>query len=339
MSESSTQRRNNLIHYLDDDEIENELTFFNEDGKLSDNEFIQKKSFNKKNQFKRRKLFKNFGTNESKRNLENLSPISFASNHPFAIQNTYNSNKRKNDSITSYYNGSRDVNGNNYEIDSNEPFMPPHKSIKINTNSDALTSPVASTSTSPIFTSTPIAISTPNPERTSIPQVRSSTPILPSSILKSEGSFSSLSSISSINKNKNDSNLSSIREDFNSPSEISSTVSSSSNINDSTSSKNIKPTSTSTPISITKHSSESSPHDINELETGNPKDINDVKDISEDLIAAGFSYSGKELLMSGVTGEPLEAYIFFGPVFYQSLKHMVKDKMQARAKGRTEKPL
>lgn len=60
-----------------------------------------------------------------------------------------------------------------------------------------------------------------------------------------------------------------------------------------------------------------------------------VKDISEDLIAAGFSYSGKELLMSGITGEPLEAYIFFGPVFYQSLKHMVKDKMQARASGRT----
>jgi DNA-directed RNA polymerase III subunit RPC2 len=59
-----------------------------------------------------------------------------------------------------------------------------------------------------------------------------------------------------------------------------------------------------------------------------------VKDISEDLVRAGFSYSGKELLMSGITGEPLQAYIFFGPVFYQSLKHMVKDKMQARATGR-----
>ena len=60
-----------------------------------------------------------------------------------------------------------------------------------------------------------------------------------------------------------------------------------------------------------------------------------VKDISEDLIKAGYSYSGKEILTSGITGEPLEAYIFFGPVFYQSLKHMVKDKMQARAKGPT----
>jgi hypothetical protein len=33
------------------------------------------------------------------------------------------------------------------------------------------------------------------------------------------------------------------------------------------------------------------------------------------------------------TGEPLEAYIFMGPVYYQKLKHMVLDKMHARAKG------
>lgn len=61
-----------------------------------------------------------------------------------------------------------------------------------------------------------------------------------------------------------------------------------------------------------------------------------VKDISEDLIKAGYSYSGKDMLMSGITGEPLYAYIFFGPVFYQSLKHMVKDKMQARATGQVQ---
>ncbi len=33
------------------------------------------------------------------------------------------------------------------------------------------------------------------------------------------------------------------------------------------------------------------------------------------------------------TGEPLEAYIFMGPVYYQKLKHMVMDKMHARARG------
>lgn len=54
---------------------------------------------------------------------------------------------------------------------------------------------------------------------------------------------------------------------------------------------------------------------------------------SETLVAYGFSYIGKELLYSGVAGDPLRAYIFMGPVFYQKLKHMVMDKMHARARG------
>ncbi|GBG88963.1 hypothetical protein CBR_g48573, partial [Chara braunii] len=53
----------------------------------------------------------------------------------------------------------------------------------------------------------------------------------------------------------------------------------------------------------------------------------------ETLIGHGFSYSGKDLLYSGITGEPLQAYIFMGPVYYQKLKHMVLDKMHARARG------
>jgi len=54
---------------------------------------------------------------------------------------------------------------------------------------------------------------------------------------------------------------------------------------------------------------------------------------SEALIRNGLNYLGKDQLYSGITGEPLDAYIFTGPVFYQKLKHMVLDKMHARARG------
>ena len=54
-----------------------------------------------------------------------------------------------------------------------------------------------------------------------------------------------------------------------------------------------------------------------------------VDDLSEALVAAGYSYHGKDFLTSGVTGEPLEAFVFMGPVYYQKLKHMVLDKVRA----------
>lgn len=58
-----------------------------------------------------------------------------------------------------------------------------------------------------------------------------------------------------------------------------------------------------------------------------------VADVSEDLVRHGFNYAGKDYLTSGITGEPLSVYVFFGPVYYQKLKHMVLDKMHARSKG------
>merc|ERR1712000_64348 len=58
-----------------------------------------------------------------------------------------------------------------------------------------------------------------------------------------------------------------------------------------------------------------------------------LTEMCDELVERGYSYHGKDYLTSGITGEPMEAYIFFGPVFYQKLKHMVMDKMHARSVG------
>ncbi|KAL3630258.1 DNA-directed RNA polymerase III subunit 2 [Castilleja foliolosa] len=58
-----------------------------------------------------------------------------------------------------------------------------------------------------------------------------------------------------------------------------------------------------------------------------------VETISETLVKHGFSYNGKDFMYSGITGEPLQAYVFMGPIYYQKLKHMVLDKMHARGSG------
>lgn len=51
------------------------------------------------------------------------------------------------------------------------------------------------------------------------------------------------------------------------------------------------------------------------------------------LVQEGFHSSGNELLYDGQSGEQLEAQIFMGPTYYMRLKHMVKDKINYRAKG------
>lgn len=58
-----------------------------------------------------------------------------------------------------------------------------------------------------------------------------------------------------------------------------------------------------------------------------------VTDMQQILIESGFGYAGKDMLTSGITGQSLEAYVFFGPIYYQKLKHMVMDKMHARPRG------
>lgn len=58
-----------------------------------------------------------------------------------------------------------------------------------------------------------------------------------------------------------------------------------------------------------------------------------VADVCEELARHGFNYQGKDFFYSGITGEPLQAYIYSGPVYYQKLKHMVQDKMHVRSRG------
>ena len=51
------------------------------------------------------------------------------------------------------------------------------------------------------------------------------------------------------------------------------------------------------------------------------------------LTNAGFNSSGKQLMYNGMTGTQIEADIYMGPTYYMRLKHMVKDKINYRARG------
>ena len=61
--------------------------------------------------------------------------------------------------------------------------------------------------------------------------------------------------------------------------------------------------------------------------------VNIAPKICDELRKWGFEGSGKEILFNGMTGEEIEAEIYIGPTFYQRLKHMVGDKIHARARG------
>ena len=58
-----------------------------------------------------------------------------------------------------------------------------------------------------------------------------------------------------------------------------------------------------------------------------------LADIGALLQRHRFSPLGTELLYSGVYGTPLKVEIFQGVVYYQRLRHMIKDKAQARSGG------
>jgi DNA-directed RNA polymerase II subunit RPB2 len=55
----------------------------------------------------------------------------------------------------------------------------------------------------------------------------------------------------------------------------------------------------------------------------------------EMLVKEGFHSNGNEIMYNGMTGEQMETEIFMGPTYYLRLKHMVKDKVNFRARGPT----
>ncbi|EMR10912.1 DNA-directed RNA polymerase II subunit RPB2 [Pneumocystis murina B123] len=58
-----------------------------------------------------------------------------------------------------------------------------------------------------------------------------------------------------------------------------------------------------------------------------------VEAISKMLRQHGYQSRGFEVMYNGHTGRKLVAQVFLGPTYYQRLKHMVDDKIHARARG------
>ncbi|KAK3381118.1 DNA-dependent RNA polymerase II RPB140 [Podospora didyma] len=58
-----------------------------------------------------------------------------------------------------------------------------------------------------------------------------------------------------------------------------------------------------------------------------------VDSVSDLLREHGYQSRGFEIMYHGHTGRKLRAQVFFGPTYYQRLRHMVDDKIHARARG------
>ena len=67
-------------------------------------------------------------------------------------------------------------------------------------------------------------------------------------------------------------------------------------------------------------------------------DASPFTDVTAEAIAKllrehGYQSRGFEVMYNGHTGKKLMAQVFFGPTYYQRLRHMVDDKIHARARG------
>lgn len=60
------------------------------------------------------------------------------------------------------------------------------------------------------------------------------------------------------------------------------------------------------------------------------------KDLRAELLELGFRENGTERMYNGITGEEFQSNIFVGNMYYLKLKHMVANKMHARASGKIQ---
>ena len=58
-----------------------------------------------------------------------------------------------------------------------------------------------------------------------------------------------------------------------------------------------------------------------------------IEEFGKLLVKYGYNSTGNEVMYNGYTGEQLNTEIFIGPTYYMRLKHMVKDKINYRARG------
>lgn len=66
---------------------------------------------------------------------------------------------------------------------------------------------------------------------------------------------------------------------------------------------------------------------------GTPFEDPDFTSVEDMLEKMGYERKGKEYLYNGMTGEKMLVEYFFGPTYYQRLKHLVRDKIHSRSRG------
>ena len=62
-------------------------------------------------------------------------------------------------------------------------------------------------------------------------------------------------------------------------------------------------------------------------------DVEPEEMLRKELLSLGFRENGVETMYNGITGEQMEAKIYIGNIYYMKLRHMVANKIHARARG------